>query len=603
MLPFGRGGCSYIIMLTQRRFDVATYLLYRSYIMDIIKDLLKGPIDNLVNFIDREFRQTVSNRILEYVAEEYKRSYYTKTILHRTAPVKLVDFYQPLFIRPFGERNENEKIPTHSVKALFKDKKSMTILGTAGSGKSTIIKSLLVNCIQESFKVPIRIELRYLNKYNGSLHQYIEEEVFNLEQLSVDKQVTKRLLHAGDFLFFFDGYDELSSGVKERITKDINDFTRIYANNPFLLTSRPYCHVELLAEFSNFEVCELSGEEIEQFVRKQIPANETEIVERIVEGINIGDRKSYATFLSNPLLLSMFILTFQTYSTVPPKRSTFYRQVFDSLFHSHDSISKLSFDREKKSGLSKEQFEQVLKLFSYISFSQQVFVFDQDYLESILNKIKKAKKNLQFDNQHLIDDLQTAICILYKEGIDYVFPHRSLQEFFASLYIANLEPQQKKEAYRKLLLQFFDAAGSLLGQNNFFSLLTEQDEIGMITYFSLPFWEKMQEVLKPRISQMELEDLHMDLSAFIFSCHYRDKRFEELYFHLEEYESRWNSIYLKSRVGGRELLFVAEERTEMNDLVNEFVARHKVVISKIIKFLNEDLKDAVESDNSIIEMV
>lgn len=571
--------------------------------MDIIKDLLKGPIENLVNFIDREFRQTVSNRILEYVAEEYKRSYYTKTILHRTAPVKLVDFYQPLFIRPFGKRNENEKIPTNSVKALFKDKKSMTILGTAGSGKSTIIKSLLVNCIQESFKVPIRIELRYLNKYNGSLHQYIEEEVFNLEQLSVDKQVTKRLLHSGDFLFFFDGYDELSSVVKERITKDIYDFTRIYANNLFLLTTRPYCHVELLAEFSNFEVRELSGEEIEQFVRKQIPANEMEIAERIIDGINKDDSSSYDTFLSNPLLLTMFILTFQTYSTVPPKRSTFYRQVFDSLFHLHDSMSKLSFDREKKSGLSKEQFEQVLKLFSYISLSQQVFAFDQTYLEIILNKIKQTKKNLSFDNQHLIDDLQTAVCILYKEGVDYAFPHRSLQEYFASLYIANLEPQQKNAAYRKLLLQFFDSTGSLLGQDNFFALLTEQDEIGMIAYFSLPFWETMQAMLWPGIFFRKLDSLHTDICLFISSYHLTDIRFRELYAHIEQYNSRWNEVYWKATQEGGKGEFSKEGDQAMNDLVNEFVAKNKVAISKIIKFLQEDLKDAVDSDNSIIEMV
>lgn len=572
--------------------------------MDVIKDLLKGPIENLVNFIDREFRQTVSNRILEYVAEEFKRSYYTKTILHRTAPVKLVDFYQPLFIRPFGRwnENENEKIPTNSVKVLFKEKKSMTILGTAGSGKSTIIKSLLVNCIQESFKVPIRIELRYLNKYNGSLHQYIEEEVFNLEQLSVDKQVTKRLLHSGDFLFFFDGYDELSSGVKERITKDINDFTRIYANNLFLLTSRPYCYVELLAEFSNFEVCELSGEEIEQFVRKQIPANEMEIAERIIDGINKENSSSYETFLSNPLLLTMFILTFQTYSTVPPKRSTFYRQVFDSLFHLHDSMSKLSFDREKKSGLSKDQFEQVLKLFSYISFSQQVFTFDQAYLESTLNKIKQTKKNLSFDNQHLIDDLQTAVCILYKEGVDYVFPHRSLQEYFASLFIASLKPQQKEEAYGKLLPQIFHLGSALLSQANFYALLTEQDEMGMITYFSLPFLKRMQEELRTGCSRGTLENFHESVGVFISACYPNDPRFDELFAHPDQYWSRCREILNEFIQRGEREKFVMEGSWEI-DLVKEFITRNKVAISKIIKFLKEDLKDAVDSDSSIIEMV
>lgn len=577
--------------------------------MDIIKDLLKGPIEKLWNFVDREVAQVVSNRLLEYQVEEYNRNFRTKTILHRTAPVKLLDFYQPLFIRPLGERYRSEKMPTHSVKALFKDKKSMTILGTAGSGKSTIIKYLLVNCIQEAFKIPIRIELRYLNKYNGSFHQYIEEEVFNLEQLSVDKKITKRLLDSGDFLFFFDGYDELSSSVKERITKDINDFTRIYANNRFLLTSRPYSHVELLAEFSNFEVCSLSRKEIEQFVRKQIPANEQEIVERIVEGINAGDRKSYATFVSNPLLLSMFILTFQTYSTVPPKRSTFYRQVFDSLFHLHDSMSKLAFDREKKSGLGKEQFEQVLKLFSFISFFKEVFVFDQIYLEGVLNKIKESKKNLQFDNGLLIDDLQTAICILYKEGVDYVFPHRSLQEYFASLYITSLEPRQKHDVYKKLLEQFFEKdLTDLLSKDNFFTLLIEHDEIGVIKNLSLPFLERMQEDLKLASSQKEAERLMLALAYFTDCFHKKDGAvFQGILTNFYDYRVKRQDIYEKvidsnkRRFHGTEP--DVEESAEMNDVLNEFVKKVTSINTKAIHSLKAHLKDEAESDNSIIEMV
>jgi len=577
--------------------------------MEIIKDLLKGPMEKIWNVIDREASQLIFNRLLEYQVEEYNRNYFTKTILHRAEPVRLLDFYQPLFIRPLGKKNQNEKIPTCSVKDLFKDKKSITILGTAGSGKSTIVKFLLINSIQESFKIPIRIELRYLNKYSGGLHKYIEEEVFNLEQLSVSEKATKRLLNSGDFLFFFDGYDELSSNVKEKITKDINDFTKIYSNNLFLLTSRPYTNVELLAKFSNFEVCELSKSEIEEFVKKQISLGEKEIVERIVEGINNDHSKSYDTFLSNPLLLSMFILTFQTYSTVPPKKSAFYKQVFDSLFHLHDSMSKLAYDREKKSGLSKEQFEHVLKLFSFISFFKQVFVFDQTYIEGVLNKIKETKKNLQFDNEYLIDDLQIAICILNKEGVDYVFPHRSLQEYFSSLYIASLETKQKNEVYKKLLDQFIqDDIFDLLSKDNFFALLIEQDQIGVIKHLSLPFLEKIQEDLKPALPKKRMENTLATLNYFTYSFHRDEDIFSELSAHLDEYVNKRSEVYRKvidrSRGGRLERVeFNVEERNSLDEILNDYLRKIKPAVSKVTKSLKAFLKEELESDNNIIGLV
>ncbi|SEW53939.1 NACHT domain-containing protein [Chitinophaga arvensicola] len=577
--------------------------------IEVINDLLKGPIEKLWRFVDREVAQVISNRLLEYQVAEYNRSYRTKTILHRVEPVKLLDFYQPLFIRPSNTSSRYQKIPTNSVKELFKHTRAITILGTAGSGKSTIVKYLLINCIQEAFKIPIRIELRYLNKYNGSLHKYIEEEIFGLEQLSVDQKVTKRLLHSGDFLFFFDGYDELSSSVKEGVTKDISDFTRIYPNNLYLLTSRPYTNIELLADFSNFEVCKLSQEEIEQFVRKQISINEKEIVERIMDGINTADRRSYATFLSNPLLLTMFILTFQTYSTVPPKRSAFYKQVFDSLFHLHDSMSKLSYDREKKSGLSKEQFEQVLKLFSFITFFSEVFVFDPAYLESVLNTIKETKKNLQFENEHLIDDLQIAICILYKEGVDYVFPHRSLQEYFSSLYVTNLEPRQKNNVYKKLLQQFlhYDTF-SLTYKDNFFTLLIEQDPIGVIRHFSLPFLERMEQLLSQPGLEERPEKILMTLTIFAhFFCR-NDRRFDDLLVPLGQYNIKRQRIYLSS-IDSKIMRWhfkdkVNEERKrEVKNMTSTTLAKIKPAIPQVIELLKADLKHEIESDNSIIGMV
>ena len=573
--------------------------------MEIIKEIIEKPFELVWNTLTKEVKQIVSNRILEYQIEEYERNYYTKTIINRTEPIKLLDFYQPLFIRRFGRNYSDEKIETVDCKTLFKENNFVTLIGTAGSGKSTILKFLLVNSIETKFKVPIKIELRYLNLYQGNLINYISNEIFKQSQLAFDEKIIDRLLKSGNFLIFLDGYDELSSTVKDSITKDINELTRLYNKNTFVITSRPYTNIELLAKFKNYEVCELDKEEIELFVRKQIPSSEKEIVEKIIEAINTSN-ENYTSYLRNPLLLSMFILTYQTYSNVPPKRSAFYRQVFDSLFYLHDSVSKLSWSREKKSGLSKEQFEYVLQLFSFISFFKEVFVFEEDFLNKTFNQIKEKKKSLTFENLLLIEDLQVAICILNKEGLDYVFPHRSLQEYFASLYIVNLDDKNKIEVYKRILDQLSNGTSfNMFSKDNFHSLLYEQDFIGITKHLSIPFLEKINSDIKEIKDDIEDLKLLKALQNYVLSFNSSNDMTSSLFamFHNYLYERHLVIKKAVERYSNNKIELNEEENKALKILFQELLKGLKVEIPKTLRTLKKYIKEETQSDSSIIELI
>jgi len=576
--------------------------------MEIITKILKGPIDNVLNKLEQETKQIIYNRLLEYQVEEYNRNCHTKTILHRTEPIKLSDFYQPLFIRPYGKKYVNDRISTNSAKLLFSRSRFVTLLGTAGSGKSTIVKHLIVTSIEEEFLIPIKVELRYLNGYGGSLYNYIIEEIFKFSKLGFDDKIINRLLLSGDFLFFFDGYDELNSEKKEKITKDINEFTKVYSKNCFLLTSRPYTNIELLTKFSNFEVCELTESEIKQFVIKQIPKNEHEIAEKIIDAIIKEKNGSYQTFLSIPLLLSMFILTFQTYSNVPPKKSAFYKQVFDSLYYLHDSMSKLAYTREKNSGLNKEQFEELLKVFSFISFFKQVFVFSEEYLVTTLNQIKDKKKHLIFENNLLIEDLQVAICIMQKEGVDYSFPHRSLQEYFATLYISNLDQNNKHEVYTKILEQFKNSEfNELIAKDNFFSLLIEQDYYGIVKNLSIPFIEYILTSFKGETqTKEEINSLLGSLQFYLIAFHHEDAVFQPIANSFREYTLLRHEVINTARQRHKEtnkILFTKAEAEKIDSAVNDLTKHVKATMPKILRILKDNLKELNNSDSNIIELI
>ena len=468
----------------------------RTIIFSAVNENLKSLFNSLFREFGEEIKQIVNNNILEYQVEEYNRNYCAKTLLHRIQPKILKEFYQPLFITQCQRRVRNlkqKRLPTDSIKELFSKAQFITILGSAGSGKSTILKYLFINSIDTRFKIPIKIELRYLNDYNGSIIEYINEKIFKLNKIATNQRIIERLMNSGDFTFFLDGYDEVTSSKKEKLTKEIDDLVKIYNKNYYLLTSRPYTEIDLLPLFHNYQVCELTDADINKFIRRQIPYEEKELCDKMIEAINNKENSSYKSFLSNPLLLSMFILTFQSYSNIPQKRSEFYSQVFDTLFSVHDSMSKLAFVREKQSGLAKEQIIEVLKLFSFLSYFDEKFIFSSLYLEEKLTYIKEKKKSISFDNTKLINDLQVAIGILNKEGTDFAFPHRSLQEYFSALYIAYLSEENKKVIYKKIIDSLsINEDHRRYSRENFYYLLAELDEKSLIKYALIPFFEKFE---------------------------------------------------------------------------------------------------------------
>lgn len=74
-----------------------------------ISGLLKSPLDKILSLVGDELKQAFNNRIIEYQNEEYKRNYYSKTILHRAEPKSLDAFYIPLKIRKIEKNKHTSK--------------------------------------------------------------------------------------------------------------------------------------------------------------------------------------------------------------------------------------------------------------------------------------------------------------------------------------------------------------------------------------------------------------------------------------------------------------------------------------------------------------
>lgn len=587
--------------------------------MDITRDSLipfiggkfRDLLQSGTNRLAEEIVQACKNKISDYLEIEYDRNNRTKTILHRHEPVELEIFYQPLFIKRAVENwersmnsSKSKRIPTKNVEELFTKGNCVTIIGTAGSGKSTLVKYLFVSSIKSDYKIPIKVELRYLNDYDKDLLSYVNEEIIKFSEIAKCDEVVDRMMSAGGFIIFFDGYDEISSAKKEVITKDICRMTKKYNSNSYVLTSRPFVNIDMLEGFVNYQVCDLSDAEIESFVRKQFHESEKELADRIIQTIKDESSKAYRSFLSNPLLLSMFIITYQTDSNIPQKRSDYYNQVFNTLYSVHDTSSKLGYVREKKTGLSKEDFVEILKRFSFTSFFQQKYSFTLEYFENQLNDLKKDL-NLSFANDEFIEDTEVAIGVLTQEGVEITFPHRSLQEYFAALFVTTVSYSNKKKIY-SFLYKHFEVSQKLIHDeiSNFFSLLYEMDTTGFKSNLVIPFLYEIKKKRKENQVKGENEDydsiISCFVSLFVVSC-YVNPSMNDLFTKENKCFSEKFNLYLKENKNKpKKRNDKDRDEFEINALEH---SREKLAKNDILLFLNGFNIDNIikEIENDIVE--
>ena len=441
-----------------------------------------------------------------------------------------------------------------------------------------------------------------MNGFEGSVYDYVLNEIFLFQDLSYTEDIVKRTLSSDKFLIFFDGYDELNSIKKASTLKEIDEFVTRFPNNYYLITSRPYTNIDLLPLFDNYFVCNLNNTEISEFIRKQLPDSESELADKIIEAIAKKENKQYKSFLSNPLLLSMFILTFQSYSDIPQKRSEFYHQVFDTLFAVHDSVSKLAYVREKMSGLNKEQFETFLRLFSFMSYFNETFIFSNTYIDKLLNTIKENKKTLKYDNEKLKEDLTISIGIWNKEGLDFSFPHRSLQEYFAASYISTISPENKKLVYRKISDNLQKTFTSMVfGKEHFYSLLSELDYVNLNKFVAL----ELLETLLKEIDSTEIDKkTAYEFYGKLFVIYYTFIKSE--YYDLSSIDEIFSSKI-------KYVFFLSDnlklpEGLEQDDLIDfdkiiESIKKVKLRSDRIRKEYNELLTSIDKSDENIIGLI
>lgn len=235
-------------------------------------------------------------------------------------------------------------------------------------------------------------------------------------------------------MFFFDGYDEVANEQKSMVTEEIKSLVSKAPDNTYVITSRPELPLVTFGNFSVFTIQPLKEEEAIALLRKY--DNHGEVSNILIEKLNNISYANVKDFLRTPLLTSLLFTAFDYKQKVPIRKDEFYQQVFDAYFESHDLTKGGGFVRRKQSGLNMSDFKKVLRYLGFKCLKRQFKIeFSKAELIGLLAEIQDEYSGQQFVSEDFIKDILTAVPLFVKDGIYYRWIHKSMQEYFAAMFI------------------------------------------------------------------------------------------------------------------------------------------------------------------------
>lgn len=441
---------------------------------DLVKSFFVSVKDKSSSFIGKKL-DLFKTDFDQYLTATYERCNYVKTIITKDRPYELSDIYVSSHFR-CGE----DIVSDDEVCQIVRDNKRVLVTGFGGIGKTVFSKYLWMSVFRESHgRIPVFLELRRLNGITSiNLEGYIKNLLFPTAKSDKD-DIFNYFLNEGKFIFVLDALDEVNEEKRKNIEESILDMSFKYPSCGFVITSRHSGDLESWERFFIYKSCPFSKSQVKELIANVYFDEPTKkkFIKKIVE----DSYESYRTFLETPLLSLMMLMTFSQYGELPEKVHLFYRYAFNTLYSWHDG-SKEAFQRERRSGLILDQFEKVFSIFSMLSYYDQEHSFDEDALIKYIERVK-GFVDFKFDTLKFIYEAEQSVNLIFKEGGQYAFTHRSFQEYFTAFAISSYFSNRvidlvNSMAFRSsdTMLSIFYDLNPVIGDENYIIPLYESNK-------------------------------------------------------------------------------------------------------------------------------
>ncbi|MGK7881959.1 MAG: HEAT repeat domain-containing protein [Crocosphaera sp.] len=341
------------------------------------------------------------------------------------------------------------------------------VLADPGMGKSTLLRMEVCHKVEQSLQelnkgnslenisIPLFIRLSSLadeedlSIYDAIL-KLVKETYSRLlkhqdnETISIFlNELIEQKLKKGQCLLLLDALDEVSDFQEKRnkLIQKLDDFV----NNlpcPIIVTSRIVGYGRILTnKGKEMEIVPFTQQQTEDYINTWVNNAKDHVKDSSINAPNlikaVKERPQLSGLAQNPLLLSLICSLYQEDKLkFPAKRGQIYEQAVNYM------LTKWCIDNDRKASNEAEieTKQEILMTLAYQFSKKGTEVFSLRELKKKIKDYLRQDNATDLDNtsNHLITELSDKDGILKKlnpDKSDYLFLHRTFQEYFTALYL------------------------------------------------------------------------------------------------------------------------------------------------------------------------
>ncbi|HBJ0568415.1 TPA: NACHT domain-containing protein [Escherichia coli] len=444
----------------------------------------------------------------DYLVKHVSRVMKMRTIHSSETDVSLHDIYHPLHITTIGG-NSPIKVDDGFV---INDSDITNIIGSAGQGKSTILRKIFIETISHGNKLPFFMELRKIERL-GIVKSF--KRVLSEIGISASDEEITSLIMSGNIIMLLDGFDEVSSEFREQILQEIISLN-ITSSLQIITTSRDGTEICHESGIVNFKVNKLRKSDVVSILKKLSQSNEMEAdtLKQITDILK--NNSSLTDTMNSPLLVTLFYICYPHLDSIPNTATEFYSKLFNTLYFRHDKIK--NFQRKRRTHLTPTEAFNCFCALCFKSIFDNRFDFTHHSLIDYVSQAIRITGCESCNAEDMANDFIDITCLIQKDGFDrYVFLHKSIQEYHAAEFVKQLA-QEKKKAFMDVILDDIKKSQKFSSTARY---LYEIDTDNTFNYICLKLCEEMgldkYEEKKEEIIKNTYKDLVSDCKIVISS--------------------------------------------------------------------------------------
>jgi hypothetical protein len=232
-------------------------------------------------------------------------------------------------------------------------------------------------------------------------------------------------------------------------------------------------------------------------------------------------------------MVTLLVLSYKSYKQLPTKLSDFYDALFQTLIQRHDG-TKPGFTRIRSCSLDDAQYRQVFEALCILAKKAAKQSFDQ---ESIYSLSQEAIQHCELNASPscYIDDIVKITCLILRDGEEYRFIHKTVQEYYTSSYIRRKPESWAVDFYTRVL------KGPFFQWEQELEFLSEIDKYRYNKWFYLPAILKYLSLTESDLNLLKKDNKIPEISFFISNwvVGFNEKDFELRSFSVGGYLNNW----------------------------------------------------------------